>query len=467
MTAASLLGILTFVIGVPSVLLTLFSFPKLRNPLLSLLTFSTCYVKKPLYQEVFFVAYRGVDRGFGVTVADLIFFGFFLWIILGGSKEKIIWWPYNTLMWQLLFLVSLISLIDSKVAYYGLFTFHKFIRGYVLYWVIVNLVRDREGVKAVVHGALCAVLFQSFIVIWDKYVTQKVVNRSVGSFPHPNTLAMYVDLITPMVLALLLAGQFQKIWSKLASASILGALLSVIFTKSRAALIIAGAALGGVTALSIVLKPTGKKIAIAMVGFLLVDIIGLMAAPKIIERFQKAPEASELTRKYFNNAARAIANEHTFGTGLNSYSWTLANTEYYWYVYAEEQDTIKDEEEFKESQMGQSRLGTAHHIYYLFAAETGWPGMIIFILLIGRYFLHNFILLLRSKDDYYQAVLLGLFVGFSTLHLQGLLEWIFRQTQVFFLFCVLSGLMVATGRIMKEEKMLKVTDDRGANARQT
>lgn len=146
-----------------------------------------------------------------------------------------------------------------------------------------------------------------------------------------------------------------------------------------------------------------------------------------------------------------MANEHTFGTGLNSYSWTLANTDYYWYVYAEEQDTIKDEEEFRESPMGQSRLGTAHHIYYLFAAEMGWPGMIVFIMFIGNYYLHNIVLLFRIKDDYYQAILLGLFVGFSTLHLQGLLEWIFRQTQVFFLFCLLSGLMVATGRVARHK----------------
>lgn len=452
MTVASLLGILTFLVGVPSVFLTLFSLPKLKNPLLALMAFSTCYVKKPFYQEVFFVAYRGVDRGFGVTVADLLFFGFFVWIIFGGSKEKIIWAPFNSLWWLALIVVSILSLVSSPVAYYGLFTLHKFVRGYVLYWVIVNLVRDKEALKYVIYGLTAAVLFQTVVVIWAKYVTHTVVNRSLGLFPHPNTLAMYVDLIIPMLLALVLSDGFTGQWKKLASIAILGGLVCVIFTKSRAALIIAGAALGGATFLSIILKPTGKKIALAMVGFLLVDIIGLMAAPKIIERFQKAPEASELTRKYFNHAAHAMANDHLFGTGLNSYSWTLANTEYYWFVYAEERDSLADEEEFKETKMGQSRLGTAHHIYYLFAAETGWPGMIVFIIFLASYYFHNVILLFQSRDPFYQSVLLGLLVGFSTLHLQGLLEWIFRQTQVFFLFCLLSGLMVATGRIMKEAK---------------
>ncbi len=449
MTAASLMGILTFLIGVPSVLLSLFTYPKLRRPLIMLMAFSTCYVKKPLYMEVFFVAYRGVDRGFGVTVADLIFFGFLLWILLGGLKEKIIWWPCNTILWQLLIIVSVISLINSPVPQYGLFTLHKFIRGYIFYWVTVNLIRDREDLEAVISGVMAAVIFQSGVVLWDKYITHAVVNRSVGSFPHPNTLAMYVDLIVPTILAILLAGKFSKAQNKWAVLAIGGGLVCVIFTKSRASLVIVAMALASVTALSILLKPSGRKVAVALAGFLLVDLMGVVAAPKIIERFQKAPEASELTRVYFNEAARAMANDKIFGMGLNAYSWVLANTDYYWYVYAEERDTIKDEEEFRESRMGQSRLGTAHHIYYLFAAETGWPGMVVFILFIARYYLHNVVLLFKARDEYLQAILLGLLIGFSTLHLQGLLEWIFRQTQVFYLFCLLSGVMVSTGYIME------------------
>lgn len=452
MTVASILGILTFLIGAPTVLVSLFSNPKLRRPFLTLLAFFTCYVKKPMYMEVFFVPYRGVDRGFAVTVPDLLFFGFFLWIILGGSKDRIIWWPYNTILWQLLIAVSVLSMINSRVPEYSLFTIHKFIRGYILYWVIVNLVREKEDVAAVVSGVMAAVIFQTGVVIWDKYITHTVVNRSEGSFPHPNSLAMYVDLIIPMVLAVLLAGGFSKKATGMAMLAIVGGLVCVIFTKSRASLVIIGASLGLVTGVSILLKPSGKKIAIAFMGFLIVDILGLIAAPKIIERFQKAPEASELTRVYFNQAARAMADNNFFGAGLNSYSWMLANTDYYWYVYSEERQTLKtsqDENEFRESPMGQSRLGTAHHIYYLFAAETGWPGMIIFIIFIARYYFHNLVLLFRTKNEYHQAILLGLLVGFSTLHLQGFLEWIFRQTQVFYLFCVLSGLMVATGNIAK------------------
>jgi hypothetical protein len=450
MTSASLMGLATFLLGVPAVTVLLYALPRWHRFLLGIMAFGTCHVKKPFYMEVFFVNYRGVDRGFGVTVPDLLFFGFFIWLVTGGSKEKLIWWPYNTTLWLLFLAACMISLINSSVPYYGLFSLHKFIRGFVLYWVTVNLVRTREDVQAVITGVMAAVLFESGVVIWDKYITKRVVNRSVGTFPHPNTLAMYVDLIMPMLLSVLLTDGFSKRQTKWAAGAILGGILCVIFSKSRASLLIMGAALGMATCISILIKPTSRKVIIVLLGFVAMDVIGVMAAPKIIARFEKAPEASEMTRVYFNMAARAMAQDKLFGSGLNSYSWVIEHTDYYWYVYPDALEEEKDLEAFRESDKGISRLGTAHHIYFLFAAETGWPGMIVFICFLASFYLRNLVLFLRTRDEYYQAVALGLLVGFSTLHLQGLLEWIFRQTQVFLLFCLLSGLMVAIGNIARE-----------------
>jgi len=451
MTIASIMGVITFLIGVPAVTGVLFAMPHLRRLMLTIMVFSTCHIKKPFYMEVFFEAYRGVDRGFGVTIPDLFFFGFFFWFLMGGSGQKLILWPCNMTLWTLMIIISILSLTASAVPYYGLFTVHKFIRGLVLLWVMVNVVRDRKDVEAVITGLMAAVIFQGGVVFWDKYVTHAVVNRSVGSFPHPNTLAMYTDLIIPAILALILADGFTKKRNRWAIATLFAGILCVVFTKSRAALVIMIGALGSVTAISVFIKPTMRKMGIIFIGFVLMDLIGVAVAPRIIKRFQSAPKASAETRKYFNSAAMAMANHYIFGTGLNSYSWMLGNTEYYWYVYPDKVDTVEDPDEFRESKRGMSRLGTAHHIYLLFAAETGWLGMWTFILFLLRFYLKNFVLLLKAHDPYYQAILLGLFIGFSTLHLQGLLEWIFRQTQVFYLFLILSGLMVAIGNIMKME----------------
>lgn len=433
-------------VGVPLVAATLFAQPRWRRPLLALLVFSTCHIKKPFYMELFFEPYRGVDRGFGVTIPDILFFGFLLYLLLGGARSKIIWWPYNTALWMLLVLISAISLTGSQIPYYGLFTIHKFIRGWILYWVIVNLVREKEDIEAVLNGLIAAVLFQGAVVLFDKYVTHTVVNRSVGSFPHPNSLAMYIDLIIPTLLALFLAGVQSKWKGRLTALAILLGMVCVIFTKSRAALVIMMGAFGLVTGVSVLIKPTPRKFGVIAAGLAVVTVIGALAAPRLIRRFQKAPKESEQTRIYFNNAARAMADEHLFGVGINAYSWMLGHRTYYWYVYPDKlEDENLDLDEFRASKQGVSRLGTAHHIYYLFAAETGWLGMWVFILYILRFYVHNVVLFFKARDDYYRAILLGLLAGFATLHLQGLLEWVFRQTQVFYLFFILSGLMVAIG----------------------
>ncbi len=451
MSIASLLGILMFLVGVPAVTGFLMAQPKYYRLVLTVMVFSTCHIKKPFYQEVLFETYRGVDRGFGVTIPDLLFFGLFFYILLNRRKGVALW-PFNFGPWLLIVALSAISVFQSAVTYYGLFTLHKYIRAIVLYWVAVNALRDRKDVQAVINGFIYALVFQGWVVLFDRYVTGKAVNRSVGSFPHPNTLAMYVDLILPVVLSVYLTGTLSKRMGRLAVLGVALGMVAVIFTKSRAALVIMLGAVGATCALSVVWKPTIRKFSVIGVGLFACMIGGAIVAPMIIKRFTEAPKESHETRVYFNHAAIAMANDSTFGVGLNAYSWALANTDYYWLVYPDKLDTVKDLVEFRDSKQGKSRLGTAHHIYYLFAAETGWLGMWCFIVFIGRFYLRAAWVFLRTRVEYDKAIILGMLPAFATLHLQGLLEWIFRQTQVFYLFFIVSGLMVAVSRLPKENK---------------
>lgn len=447
----SLAWILLFCGAVPAIAAALIALPQLRRPAIGLLAFWTCHVKKPFYMEVFFEAYRGVDRGFGVTIADLLFFGLALALLAGADGRRRCWWAFNTAWWGLLVLVSALSLLQSPVAYYGLFSLHKLVRGFVLFWVVVNVLRDGDDLRALLLGLAAALIFQAALVVWAKYVTRAVVNRSVGSFPHPNSLAMYVNLAMPALLALLLSGRLygrDEPWFALA---ILGGVICVVFTKSRGSLVLMGGALAGTTVLSLALRPTGRKAAIVAAGLLVALVIGAAAAPKMIKRFQEAPKASEETRHYFNDAALAMAREHPLGTGLNSYSWMLANTDYYWLVYPDKVD-VPDPEAFRESKSGLSRLGTCHHIYLLWAAETGWAGAVIFVVFVARFALLAAWLLVVLRDEALRALIIGVLAGLSTLHLQGLLEWVFRQTQVFYLFCLISGLTVAIARIHADQR---------------
>ncbi|HRU04140.1 MAG TPA: O-antigen ligase family protein [Candidatus Brocadiia bacterium] len=462
---ASMLGIMGFLGGTAVSAMLLFGAPRLRRPMLGMLAWSTCYIIKPFYQEVFFVNYRGVDRGFGVTITDMLLFGFLLFILMGGQKLRKVWWPWNTGLWLLVLAVSAVSLLFSPVAYYGLFTLHKFIRGYLLYWVIVNAVRERRDVEAILWGLVAAALHQSWVVFYDKYITGEYVYRSLGSFPHYNSLAMYMNMILPVILVALLSAPARNRWlDALRGAAVLGGVVCVVFTKSRAALVIGLCALGVVSGLSLLLWPTRRKVRLLAIGAVGMIVLTVLAAPRIVRRFETAPSESGETRQHFNRAALAMARDRFWGTGLNSYSWMLRNTDYYWLVYQDALDAVEDLDEFRASAQGESRMGTAHHIYLLMAAETGWLGMIVFCLFLAWFLFRNVVLLFFARDDYYGALLIGLLLGFVATHLNGFLEWVLRQTQVFFLFWVMSGLMVAIGRVVMGERLARRRDIAAAKA---
>jgi O-antigen ligase len=446
MTFASWLGLMTLLGGVPACMALLLFLPRLQPVMLGVMAFATCHIKKPFYQEIGYVAYRGTDRGFGVTVPDLIFLGFALYLASGAARRRLVWWPYNTSLWVMLLAVLAASCLASPLPLYGAFTFFKFVRAFILFWVIVNVVTTRADVLAVCWGLFAAVLLQGTIVLWARYVTGAVVNRALGSFPHPNTLSMYVSLIMPVALALALCREIRGrlLWGALAVVAV-GA-ICVLFTKSRAGLAVMLAGLGSVAAVTSVTHPNGRVLTVFSAGGVLALILGIVAGPTVVRRFQTAPKESEMTRVYFNAAAKHMAADHTFGVGLNLFSWAVENTDYYWDVYQDHADDL-NRDEFRESKEGASRLGTAHHIYYLFAGETGWGGMVIFILFILRFSWRTLSAWFRQRDPVLQACLLGLLAGTACVHVQGLLEWALRQTQLLYLYTLACGLAVAIARV--------------------
>jgi hypothetical protein len=257
---------------------------------------------------------------------------------------------------------------------------------------------------------------------------------------------MYVDLLGPRLMGAVLSGGLPKRLDKLALAAILAGFVSVIFTKSRAAIVLVPAALGCVVAVSLLMRPTARKMGIAAMGLVAAMVIMAIAMPRIIRRFQNAPEESAETRHYFNDAARAMADENLFGIGVNLYSYSLANSDYYWYVYPDMVD-VADPEEFRESVRGQSRLGTAHHIYWLYAAEIGYIGCGFFVLHIAVFWGLTAWVFVRKKDPLLRGIVLGILVGTTFHDVHGTLEWIFRQTEVQYLYFIQMGLVVAIWRM--------------------
>ncbi len=441
---------LLYLAAPPFLAFLLWARPDFERPVLAVLAFTTCHIHKPLYMEVMFRNYRGTDRGYGVTPTDLLVAGLLLWLLATGrDRRSRIWLPWNTVPYLGLAVVACISVCQSPVPDLGFFTLYKLLRGFLLYWVVVNCVRSRKEVKAVLAGLLATLIFQGWVVFYDKWITGAVVYRVVGTFPHPNSLAMYVNMVLPLALALLLVGGRLRLRDLFLVSLVAGGLILVVFTRSRAAMVLAAGVVLFQPIYQFFLGPSRRIVILVGCGLFVLAALGAALGPSIQRRFRSAPDQSALTRIYFNDAARAMARDHTFGVGLNAYSWTVANTEYYWLVYPDKAD-VPDRLAFRQSEAGHRRLGTAHNIYYLWAAEIGWWGLGFWLLWAGRFLLRNLVEIRRNRHPADRALLLGLLLAAVTFHMQGWLEWVGRQTQVFYLFLLLAGLLVALGRIRRE-----------------
>ncbi len=359
--------------------------------------------------------YRGDSRGIEITTVDLCLLA--LRFALPRGKER----PATRHLFvrALLYLSVLLSFKDTPDVLKSAFSLWKLTRMYLAFDTLVIALLDVQLVSAATTGLAMGVLWQGWLVLWQKYAQHAI--RTVGSMPHPNSLSMIVNLIAPTAFALWLSGR-AKPYAPL----VVGAAgISTIASLSRGGMLmfVMATGLGSVVAFARGFEKRKVKI----IGALLVAA-GLVLARSIdtiIERFTTAPKESELARVLFNKAAKMMADEHPFGVGINMYSYVLDHGGYADRLNIEPGD----------------RNGIAHHIYWLTAAETGYFGAVAYALVVASVVISAIRLALRGglRGD----IGTGLALGLATMVLQGTAEWIARQTPMAYAFWLFAAMASA------------------------
>lgn len=359
--------------------------------------------------------YRGDSRGIEITTVDLALIA--LRLSLPPTKQRPATRHY--IVRTLFFVAVMLSLKDTPDTLKSLFSVWKLVRMYMAFDAWALLLLDLSLVAAATHGLALGVLWQGTQVLWQKYVQHAI--RTVGSMPHPNSLSMIVNLIAPMAFALWLSGRARKY-----APFVVGAAgISTIASLSRGGMMmfVMATGLGAMAAFSRGFSVRKLKMMIGL--FVAAGIVLARSIDTIIERFVTAPKESELARVLFNKAAKMMAEDHTFGVGINMYSYVLDHGGYATRLNIEPGD----------------RNGIAHHIYWLTAAETGYFGAVSYVLMIAAVWISAARLALHKgvRGD----IGVGLTIGLSTMFLQGTAEWIARQTPMAYAFWLFAGLASA------------------------
>ena len=166
---------------------------------------------------------------------------------------------------------------------------------------------------------------------------------------------------------------------------------------------------------------------IAAVGF-----IGLAAMlPRIIERFESAPEASKNTRVELALCAREMmADEPWRGVGIDNWGIKINPP----YEYAERAGrNVNRGEEFRD--------GIVETVYLLVGAECGVPALVAMLVWFFYYLFVSCRLVRKLRGTPYVAIPAGLAGGFVACYLQSCLEWVLRQQMNLILLMIFFALL--------------------------
>jgi len=430
---------LAFLLGVPAMAAAAWFSQRVRGWLLSALVFATCLGDRANINFYSLETYRGPDRGFEVTLADLLAIALALAVTFRRPR-RIQVWPYNTGPMLAYFVIAAMTALRAPEPILSAFTLFKLVRAYGFYWCVVNAIRTGIPLQAVVRGLWLMAAYLVFETLRQKYLYG--IYRVTGPFDHSNPFANFLNLFMPILLAVGLSD--RTLSAPRAAGTLLAALAMLyasVMTFSRAAIVLGALSAAGVLTFAN-LRDRSARVALAtLLAFFGLLVGGGLTARRILERFEQAPEASAMARDEFNRAAKLMLEDHPGGVGVNQFSRVLTDTPRY-----NQHITVMRDEKQK---------GVCHHIYWLTAAELGWAGLAVFLIVIGRFAWRAFYYSWRTpgRDGLVQAAVL---LGTVSLHLAGLLEWVFRITPLFFGYLLCCGVSCALADHEEERRRARV-----------
>lgn len=373
--------------------------------------------------------YRGDTRGFEIGLTDWMVLSL-LGVMLTSSRWKsktFSFFPPNSGLLVIYLGLTVASFFVAYVQLYAGFGLMKLIRGLTVFIVAYNYLNDEEDLKFITY-LLVAIVAIEFVFVLEQRLSG--IYRASGTTPHSNTLAGYMNMINMIFFSLLLG---EKSHPKLYAIAVAAGSLMVLASFSRGAIAAMVVGYGIVVLLSYKDKFDVRKTRILFVMVLLALPGLIKVGPALVDRFLYAPEESGESRNFANIAAKAMANDHILGVGINNYSYAINETDYIEFI-----DNPVDR-------------GIVHNVFLLHACEMGWGGMVVFILLIGNFLRLGYQNIGKSTSGLIGSMSVGMTSAILILSMQGSLEWFFRQTYITIEFFMIAGFLVALPKVIKNQ----------------
>ena len=387
--------------------------------------------------------YRGTSRGMEVSVIYLFAAAMLMTAAIKHRLPKLV--PSaGAALFVGYFLLCLPSWTSAENTLFSWMEIWKMIMLYMTYLSVRAYLGLTDDVKALMKGLAVFAVFNFLLIVKDHL---SGVYQPHGVFPHQNGLAMGMHLFANLFFAYFLAQGWRG--SVLNLLAFVAASACIVRTYSRGALAMMppSFAVTFVLMLFAGLNVPKRRVFLRILPIVVVGFIGLAAMlPRIIERFESAPEASKNTRVELALCAREmIVDEPWRGVGINN--WGIKINPPYEYAERAGRNTNRGEE---------FRDGIVETVYLLVGAECGIPALAAMLVWFFYYLLVACRLVKKLKGTPYAAIPAGLAGGLVACYLQSCLEWVLRQQMNLILlmifFAVLDHLNKNAARIAAEAR---------------
>ena len=383
-------------------------------------------------------SWRGTARGYAFTAVSL-FAVPLLMSMFFSTQYKVRLFPPGAFFYFLYYLSILLSGINAIQMHQWGFEVYKMFWMYLTFLAAFNYLNQSKNLTFFIYLVCCILIFLFLYGFKQKYLDGIYQIRS--TFPHQNSLSLYLELFGLLALGVLMNEDISKLLFLLALFAFGGSVLLIVFTYSRGGLVIYFGGIAIVCALSIIFNGFSlRRLTLMLVGLLVTLSIVGYALPRIIQRFTKAPAASKNTRIVLAISSKRMANDFRLGLGANNYS--EYSGAYYDYV----QDYYRENDAPRYG-------GLVETIYLLVAAECGWYGMGLLILWFLYYYLSDIISMFYLRKKPCSGIVIGLFGGLTCNYWHSTLEWSLKQFNNFagqMILYALIGVIAVNRKNIKE-----------------
>lgn len=308
---------------------------------------------------------------------------------------------------------------------------------------VTTVCLEENGPRIIIAGLVCGITLQAGFAISQKL--SGVVQAS-GTMGHQNLLGMVTHFVLYPSLAMLLATNK----SRLPLIGVAAAMTVIAFGASRATIGLAGIGVVLLIGLAMLRKPSVRKTKAAIAGMLALAIAAPVAWASLEHRYSvMSVKGSAEERVAFERAAKMILDDYPMGVGANQYV-IVANTQ----GYSERAGVIWN--------YG-SRAAKVHNAYLLVAAETGYVGLLFFMIFMFVPIFAALRFAWKNRKDPRGELALGIGVTMIIVSLHCLYEWVLVTSLVQYMVAINLGMLGGLMLQRKAEKRAAILERKKAN----